>query len=255
MTEKKQSVTFSKLFGRAATDTVNMIVVGAGVIALSAQYWLVGALGLAAYGTLVALDVVNPENKKKLAQSPQLPDPASLRSDASRSIVKGILKAKVELSSVLAETPDGVKSHLSTILFTTEELETRAIGLLQRAEDLTGYLKTTNDASIQQEISSLTQKARDARDETARAEYNRARAEREEQIKTVSDIEGAKDRVLAQLSRIQATLEGLPPKIVRMRVLDAQAADALTGEVSAQLDQMNDEARAFEETLSNLAQV
>ena len=255
--EKKEPSLFSKLFSKAATDSINLVVGGAGVIAVAAQYWAIGALGITAYAALVTWDVIDPAKRKKLLEKPKLslPEASALTDPAAKAVVKGINKARFDLEQVMKETPDTVKEHLGTILSASEELEERAVGLLLRAEDLTKYLSTTNPESIRQEVQSLTQKAKDTRDATAKAEYTQARTMREEQLSTVSDIEGAKDRVMAQLSRIQATLEGLAPKIVRMRVLDSQAMDALTGEVSSQLDQMNSEVQSFEETLVSLAQM
>jgi hypothetical protein len=255
--ENKEPNIFSKLLGKAATDSINMVVGGAGVIAVAAQYWAIGALGITAYAALVVWDVIDPEKRKKLLEKPKLslPEASALTDPAAKAVVKGINKARFDLGQVMKETPDAVKDHLGTILSASAELEERAIGLLHRAEDLTKYLSTTSPDSIRQEVQSLAQKAKDARDATAKAEYTRAKTTREEQLNAVSDIEGAKDRVMAQLSRIQATLEGLPPKIVRMRVLDSQAMDALTGEVSSQLDQMNSEVQSFEETLVSLAQM
>jgi hypothetical protein len=55
-------------------------------------------------------------------------------------------------------------------------------------------------------------------------------------------------------SRIVATLEGLPAKIVRMRALDAQAMDQLSGSMHDELDPMDVELKALEETLATLGE-
>ena len=47
-------------------------------------------------------------------------------------------------------------------------------------------------------------------------------------------------------------MEALPGKVVRMRALDAQAMDQLTGDVKDELDRMNVEIQSFEETLTTL---
>ena len=47
--EKKDAGIFSRLLGKAATDTVNMIVGGAGVVAMAAGAWPLGALGITAF--------------------------------------------------------------------------------------------------------------------------------------------------------------------------------------------------------------
>ena len=54
---------------------------------------------------------------------------------------------------------------------------------------------------------------------------------------------------LGNLARLVATYQGLPGRVVHMRALDAQAVDALSGDVNQELDRMNHEMAAFEETL------
>ncbi len=68
----------------------------------------------------------------------------------------------------------------------------------------------------------------------------------------MADLVAAKERIGASLLSIAATMEALPGKIVRMRALDAQAMDQLTGDVKDELDRMNVEIQSFEETLTTL---
>jgi hypothetical protein len=60
--------------------------------------------------------------------------------------------------------------------------------------------------------------------------------------------------VLASLARILTSLEGLPTQIVKMGALDAQAVDGFSGDVGEQLDRINVEMGAFEETLAALVE-
>ena len=62
------------------------------------------------------------------------------------------------------------------------------------------------------------------------------------------------DSKLANLTRMVATLEALPPKVVRMRALDAQAMDALSGTMNDELERINGDIKAFEETLQSLGE-
>ena len=71
----------------------------------------------------------------------------------------------------------------------------------------------------------------------------------------MEDIDSARERIAANVARIVATLEGLPPKLVRMRALDAQAMDILTGTMNEELDAVNVDMAAFEETLKSLTEV
>jgi hypothetical protein len=50
-------------------------------------------------------------------------------------------------------------------------------------------------------------------------------------------------------------MKSVPAKLVKLRTLDEQASDALTGDVGAELDRMNTDLRAFEDTLAAIAEV
>ena len=50
-------------------------------------------------------------------------------------------------------------------------------------------------------------------------------------------------------------IKAMPTKLVRLRALDDQASDALTGDVGAELERMNVDLRAFEDTLESIVEV
>jgi uncharacterized membrane protein YccC len=127
-----------------------------------------------------------------------------------------------------------------------------ATRLVRRAEDLTRYLATVDVRPIRYEVENLARRAAAARDAETRSQFDRARATRIEQLRAIDDIAAARERAIANLSRMTATLEALPPQIVRMQALDAQALDTVSGQVSDELEHINEEMRAFEETLRSL---
>ena len=71
----------------------------------------------------------------------------------------------------------------------------------------------------------------------------------------LTDIAAARDRTLAHLARIESAIKAVPSKLVRLRALDDQASDALTGDVGAELERMNVDLRAFEDTLASIVEV
>jgi len=71
----------------------------------------------------------------------------------------------------------------------------------------------------------------------------------------VRELAAARERTLAHLARIASTMKSVPAKLVKLRTLDEQASDALTGDVGAELDRMNTDLRAFEDTLAAIAEV
>lgn len=247
-----------RVIARSATSILNITVAGSAAVGAAALHmWPIAALGGVAYAALVAWDVFNPTFWKKALQDEpvKLPDPDDVRDPSAKEAVKAMLEARKELASVLADTSDEVKGHLGVALASVAELEQRVIHLVGRAEALARYLARIDPDTVRTEMRRLAEKAQKTRDHQARAQYQSALATREEQLRAIEDIGNAKERVSANLSRVTATLEGLPPKIVRMRALDAQAMDELSGSMNDELGRINGEMKAFEETLQSLVEI
>jgi hypothetical protein len=247
----------------AATGVVNIIVAGSAAVgAVALHSWAILAVGGAAYGALVAWDLVSGEKKKTTTlrtthdpETPKLGDPTDYHDPATQAAVRSILAAKLEIDRILADTPDDVRANLALALTSIDELEERAAAMAARSEDIARYLSTTDPRVAQQDVDQLERRIRETRDPEARAQYQSALYARRELVTTLNDLLGARERIHATMLSIAATLEGLPAKIVRMRALDAQAMDALTGDVKEELDRMNGEIRSFEETLKSLGEV
>lgn len=222
----------------ALTGKLNLGILGTATAAAVALHSLpLLAVGGIAYAALVMWDLYHP---------------AAPAAEAT-PVIPALQRARTELARVLADTPDTVSDHLRPALASVEELEVRAGALSARADDLQKYLSTQDRPAIEAEAGRLAALASRATDAEARTEYDHAAQTRAEQLRALDDIAQARDRSLAHLSRIVATLEALPPKIVRMRALDAAAADALGGDVSRDLSHLNEEVRLFEATLRELA--
>jgi hypothetical protein len=251
---------FGRVLVKATTGPVNLIVVGSAALgALALHSWPLLALGGVAYGALVAWDAASPKTWKKstdaLPPIEQLPQPDKVADPATRAAVAGILAARRELARVLRDTPVEVTGHLSVALASAAELEARAARLVTRAEELAAYLRSTDAEAVRRQLAELEAQASRTGDEEARTHYRSAQAARRDHLLALADVAGAHERIGANLARIGATLEGLPAKIVRLRALDAQAMDSLSGNVNEELDSFNLEIKSFEETLRSLVEV
>ena len=262
MANERDKPSMKRVLAKASIGPLNILVAGSAALgALAMHSWPLLALGGAAYTALVAWDAANPKFWKKLygapgaAPPPALPDPTKIADGATRKAVQGILAARAELARVLAETPAEVSAHLDSALGSVVELESRAARLAARAADLAGYLASVDGAAVRAERDRLDGEARRTADDEARREYEQARAAREEHLRALDDVSRVHDRIVANLARLGATLEALPAKIVRMRALDAQAMDSLSGDMNEELDSFNLELRSFEETLKSLVEV
>jgi hypothetical protein len=235
---------------------LNLGVAGAAAAGAAALHsWPLAALGGVAYAALVAWDVVRGGPAKRGPVTPKLRPSRGYQDPGVREAVENLETAQKQLQRVLVETPDDVKSHLSSVLAASEELATRAAGLAERAELLSRYLATENVPLVARDLQDLVDRAARAQDPEVKRNYEAARASREEHLKVLGDLTSARERTIASLLSVALTLEALPAKVVRMRTLDEQAMDRLTGDVQSELERMNGDVRALEETLHELGEV
>jgi hypothetical protein len=215
------------------------------------------AIGSVTYLALIAWDLASREHwrrtiKGEPSEPEKLPSPSLLSDPTCKKALQQLLAAKKELSQMLARNTDQVNRYLSLSLGSLSELEDRAARLINRGEDLCRYLSTVNPQSVEAEIRRLEQQIKQTSDDDARAQFQSARQTREQQLETIQELVSARDRVYAHLSQIIAMYEGLPSRIVHMRALDAQAVDVVSGDVNQELDRINREIGAFEETLKDV---
>lgn len=239
-------------FLEAASSTLSLLVAGGAAVAAAAAHSLpLLALGAAAYGALVAWDLTT---RRKPVPFEKLPDPRRLRDPDARRAVESLLESQRALAAVLQESPDAVARYLEMALGTASELEDRAGRLALRQDELSQYLAGADAKAVQRALESLRAQAARTADAEARAQFAEAAAARETQLQTLQELRDARDRVAGHLSRIVATYEALPARVVHMRALDAQAADAAGGDLGQDLDRVNHEIAAFEETLKTLSE-
>lgn len=214
------------------------------------------AVGLLAYGALVAWDLVrtaDPAPKLRAPEPPLLPDPASIRDPAVAAALRSILRTRVERSKAIALTPDAIRGPVQSALGAVDDLERHTSALVERAEALSAWLGSQDAGRLESELAALDERIRRTADPEAKDDYTRAREAKASQVQAVSDIGASRERILANLARIGATLEGLPPQLVRLRALDEAALDELGGELGGQLAALNGEMKLFESTLLSLS--
>jgi hypothetical protein len=249
-----------KVLGRAATGPLNLAVIGGAVIgAVALASWPIAALGGAAYLALVAADVSNAEFRRRVLTGKtapaRLPSPGAVRDPEVRAAVERVTAARAEVDRAVKAMPGHVQRHVTAALRSIDELEGHLAQLAVRADELSRYLATTDPGAARRDAEALAARAAHTTDPVARASYEAAATAGRERVAALTDIVAARERTLAHLARIESAIKALPSKLVRLRTLDDQASDALTGDVGAELERMNTDLRAFEHTLEALAEV
>lgn len=249
-----------KVMGRAATGPLNLGVLGGAVVgAVALMSWPIAALGGVAYAALVASDVASPEFRKKVlfgrAAPAKLPKPEAVKDATVRAAVIEIAKARTEIDAVVKATPERIHRNVKNAMASLDELEGHGAALALRADELATYLASVDTGAVDAEVAQHQKRARAATDPGVRESYEAAAAASSERQKAVADIRVALERTLANLAKIASTFKSIPSKLVRLRALDDQASDALTGDVGAELDRMNVDLRSFEQTLESIVEV
>lgn len=240
----------------AAGNTLNLVVLGTTGVVTAATVGMppiaaaAAAVGTAAYLALVAWDVVSKPKVSRVPAGPPLPE--GLADPVHRAVVVSMRQARQQVTRVVDELPSHVLESIAPALGSVVELERHTGHLIQRSEELYAYLQTQDLEAVRKEYRQLGQAAGEAKDKDAREEYRRAGQAKEQQLRALEDLVAARERIHANLSRLVATLDALPPRLVRLKTLDEAALGSVGDDVSRELDQMNHEIRVFEQTLQSL---
>ena len=170
-------------------------------------------------------------------------------------MVERIAAARAEIQRAVKAIPARVRRHVGATLAAIGELDGHVAQLAARADLLARYLADADPRVAERDAADLAAKAAHTDDAAARASYEAAATTGRERVSALSDIATAHERTLAHLARVEASIKAMPSKLVRLRALDDAASDALTGDVGAELERMNIDLRAFEDTLEAISEV
>lgn len=242
---------------QAATGKFNLAALGAGAVGAAATHsWAVFALGGAAYLALAAWDLTTASFWKRVIEGETkreaLPAVRDVKDTEVRASVARIQAARQAIDRALAEAPEEVSLQVKASLGGLEELDARAARLVDLAEGLAKHLAGVDEAALRAEAANLSAKSAAATDSESQALYRQASEARQEQIKALLDVRRARERLLANLARIVSNLEGVPTRVVRMRVLDAESETGSSDDIGWEIGRINGELAALEQTLEVL---
>jgi hypothetical protein len=239
---------------RALVNPVGLgVVAGAATVAVALTNPLVAAIGGGVYVASVLVDAIRRARKRKSKLNlGVMPDPDTLRDPDARTAVHRIIDARAAIQAVVDGTPPDVVMQLTKTLATLDEMEGYAASLVRRAEDSTKYLSTVNLPALVNEVKTLATRAATAKVPAARASFVQAKDARMDVIRSLKELGANKDRIYADLMRVVALMCALPTKIVRLRALDAQAMEQLSGDITQDLQSIGEELQTSERVLRDL---
>lgn len=260
-TASSSELRLRRVCATAASETMNlMVAVLAVVAAVALGSWPVLIGGLGVYAALVVSDLVRPSFWQRAIEAeqqrlPELPAPADLSHSALQDAVLVIAGSRGALHRAVNQAPKDMRGSLEGALASRKELEACALRLIWRVEDLTRWLKTVDLDGLKSEIRRLGERCRNATAEQAQRRYREAMDAREEQLRIVQQITDNRDQCLATLSCVLATLDALPFRLARMRVVDDQLTDDVAAAAEVQLRRMRAEVASLEQTIDALVEV
>lgn len=226
---------------RALVNPVGVgVAAGAATVAIALTNPVIGIVGGGVYLATVAIDAFRRRRKKskraKAANVFGMRHPDEIQDETTRNAVRKLLANRQTLEKVLEETPADIKIGIKNTLDSLDELDRRAVGLVDRAEDITTHLRKVNLPALVTEVKQLAQRAATSKDLEARKSFDEAKSARMDEIRALKDLRASKERIDANLMKVVAILGSLPTKLVQLRALDAQQMDQLSGDMREDLD-------------------
>lgn len=200
------------------------------------------ALSAVSYAALVGLDLFNPKFVEKTLVAPGSPKGDGVVVEVLSAELRAQLEAvRAAYARVAAQVEAGERGVFAESL---SELAVRAASLVEEAgrmaqstNPLVGYLADGSDAELRAETDRLEKRAVQAQDAEAAASFRQAAAARQRQLATRGEIAALVERIAAQLTVIETSLDEMRARLVKMSAQDAgeveQAGRAMVGRLAS----------------------
>jgi hypothetical protein len=272
--EKKQLL--KKLALAAAVRPVNLVVLAVGLVASmalgvgggSAVGIAVLALALVAYAGLVAMDLMNRRfvedtvhGKKRgarlrieLSEDEGFIPPERIGAQDLRGVYEMIVNKFERAKSAFEVGGNDLQLSLRESIERCLELVKEAGKTATKGDKLRIYLDSESAAQMEKDARRLESQAKNATDGAARDNYKQAAEAKRQQLATYRQIEGLYDRVNAQLSVIETSLETVNAKLVKLSATDVQEAIAANQSIATHLESVHSDIHTLETTVEETIQ-
>jgi chromosome segregation ATPase len=232
-------------YGFAARRPLALLVLAIAIAAgLTIALWLL-PLGLLAYLAVVYLSARAPE-LLTLAARPARP---RLSSQTFRTQLSAIERTQQEIGRSAAQAEGALARLLAPIDAQARELVAEAYTLCDKGQIIEGYLATSNQRALQDQINALDARQAATQDQYTRQQMQETRQALVDRQQNARDLETYIGRILAQLQNISANLDNVLAETVRLRTADAASADTATNQVAQRLSDLKADMDAFQRVL------
>lgn len=194
---------------------------------------LIPALFVASFGWhLLMRSGARAANRDPSQRPIQLPDPLEF-SDASVQVaLRRLTNTRQRVATTMREGPRGPEFDLSVVERLTPAIENRIVVLAARAEYLASFLAEASLVELHAGLEEARSHERQADDPEAKALYRRLIGQYESHDETIHRLETEKQRFLATIDCLLATLEALPAKMTHVQSLRLAYGDEATDSIS-----------------------
>jgi chromosome segregation ATPase len=235
----------SPAYGFAARRPLALLVLAVAVVAgLTIALWLL-PLGLLAYLAVVFFSARDPD-LLALSQRPARP---RLSSRTFRTQLDAIERTQQEIIRSASQADGALGRLLMPIGDQARELVVEAYTLCDKGQIIEGYLATSNQRALQDQINALDQRVAATQDQYTREQMQETRQALAERQQNARDLETYIGRILAQLQNISANLDNVLAETVRLRTADVVSADTATNQVQQRLSDLKADMDAFQRVL------
>ncbi|MFZ5891084.1 MAG: hypothetical protein ACOY0T_08535 [Myxococcota bacterium] len=222
------------------------------------------SLGLLAYLAMIGLDVIDPKfvrasnERLRIATDDDMPllAASSLLDPAIREQYQGILHAFQRCRSIFESSGEALRKNLDEGLKRSQQLVLVAGRAARRAEAINRHLASATAGQLEAEVKRLQDCAERTRDVPARDGFLQAADAKSKELETYRQLEGLRDRIHAQLHLIEASLDGLSAKLVKLDASDLSEAISVNESLEDNLRTMTSDVEllesTYEETLQEL---
>jgi hypothetical protein len=221
----------------------------AGVLAIGS--FLVGMplLSLCVLATSSIAAVVAGSTSRLRGAGRQAIAPDAIISHEAREAYRGVLIAFAEIERVLV-TSTRLRSSVAPVL----ERGRAAVLLCGRtavlANPLQQYLDRHDPVRMRAELERLRSRAEAATDDQEASSWSHATAARARQLSTYEEMRTMRDRIVARIELVRATLESFAATIVRLQAVDEEQLLHAGESMAEHLDGVDDELAALESALA-----
>jgi hypothetical protein len=246
---------FLRVLGYVAGSKTSVLLSGTSMIAsLLIGSWYLLVLGLFICTGFIGWRLRNPAAWREALQPGkrsqwQLPCPG----EVPEPLVSTVLSVRASCSVVLRtlqETPPDLRRRLSFVPLALQELEACAGTLVHRMAGTVNYLRLVRRETLENEISLLAEAIKQSVDVEKLHDLGATLSLRERQLQFLRDIQQARSRSEARLSRVVAAIEGMPARMVRLQVLNEELRDGVGNDLEGTLARVDHDLLGLEEVLA-----